>query len=197
MRDERIEMSKKEKRHKLFSERLESLDRDLQENKERLYIEALATIKLEMRSIIDGTHQEYRERVELLEHQRKCAIDRARMFRDYQIECANALYRSETENCNAEYHQEKTGLRERILGNIDDKKRKYREDRENFIISNDFSLEAQKGIGMRKTRAGGGTGKVEERREKRQKKNGGPQLPLTLKDSEVLDDMKLLGKGRR
>ncbi|KAJ3220379.1 hypothetical protein HDU67_000046 [Dinochytrium kinnereticum] len=187
-------LTKKEKRHKVFCERLEALSRDFVDNKEKIYFEKLAQIRQELKEILEGTHEEYEERVAILESERQAAVRQAELYRDYQLECAERLFESERESCLQEF----TGLRDKILSNLDEKKRKLREDRENFIITNEISLDAQKAIGTRKATRALTAKQPDERKEKRRKTNSStPVLPFQLKESEVFEDLNFLRRSRR
>ncbi|KAJ3097488.1 hypothetical protein HDU97_004855 [Phlyctochytrium planicorne] len=186
-------LTKKEKRHKVFCERLEALSRDFLENKERIYFDKLAEIKQELKEILDGTHEEFEERVAILDIERQQAIHQAELYRDYQLECADKLYQMEKELCLQEF----AGLKDRILASLEDKKRKLKEDRDNFVITNDISLDSQKAIGTRKaTRALTAKQPDDKGLKRRKTNNTNPVLPFQLKDSEIFEDLNVLRKRR-
>ncbi|KAJ3105737.1 hypothetical protein HDU96_008450 [Phlyctochytrium bullatum] len=187
-------LTKKEKRHKVFQERLEALKRDFMDNKEKIYQEKLSNIRQELKDILEGTHEEYKERIAILEMERLAAIHQAELYRDYQLDCADRLFQLEKEQCLQEFE----GLREKILARLEDRKRKLREDRENFALTNDISLEAQKAIGTRKATRALTARQPDDRKEKRRKtNNSNPVLPFLLKDSEAFEDLQLIRKTRR
>ncbi|KAJ3114510.1 Sin3 histone deacetylase corepressor complex component SDS3 [Physocladia obscura] len=193
--------SKKEKRHREFVERVELIGRDFAENKERLiYFEKLAAFKQELRDVQDGTHQEFSERVALLEFERKAAIRKAELFRNYQLECANAMYQAEKEAYDQEYLLEKQGLREKILSQLEDRRKKLKEDRDYFDASNEVS-DSNKAMYTRKTTRAQAAKLPDDKKEGRFKAKGkastGPILPIQIKDHELYDDLTILKRSTR
>ncbi|KAJ3138791.1 hypothetical protein HK100_012251 [Physocladia obscura] len=192
--------SKKEKRHREFVERVELIGRDFAENKERIYFEKLAAFKQELRDVQDGTHHEFGERVALLEFERKAAIRKAELFRNYQLECANAMYQAEKEAYDQEYLLEKQGLREKILSQLEDRRKKLKEDRDYFDASNEVS-DSNKAIYTRKTTRAQAAKLPDDKKEGRFKAKGkastGPSLPIQVKDHELYDDLTILKRSSR
>lgn len=80
-----------------------------------------------------------------------------------------------------------------MLQDISERKRKLREDRDNFDISNDATFESSKTNATRKAQR-----TVATRNEEQQKKNEYrrkpkvPVLPFQLKDHEIYDDLTIL-----
>ncbi|KAJ3298154.1 Breast cancer metastasis-suppressor 1-like protein, partial [Blyttiomyces sp. JEL0837] len=192
--DEGQTLTKKERRHKDYQEKVERVFREFAENKEAIYAEKLAALKKELREIQDGKHQEFEERVAVLEMERQAAIQKAKMFREYQLECASRLYKAELEHSNNEYLSERQILREKILAAIEEKRKKLREDRENFDVNTDTSLESQK---TRKITRANAAKFPDEKKEKRRKTNAVPTLSLQLKDQDISEDLSTLKKLRR
>ncbi|KAI9340304.1 Sds3-like-domain-containing protein [Obelidium mucronatum] len=191
-------MSKKDKRHREFLDRIDLISRDFSEEKERIYFEKLAAFKQELRDVQDGTHQEFAERVAQLEFERSASIKKAELFRNYQLECAITIYQAEKEAYDQEYLSEKQGLREKILSQLEERRKKLKEDRENFEISNEVSSDAQKTITRKTTRAQ--AAKVPEetkgpggpRYKAKGKAASGPTLPIQVKDHEMYEDLAMM-----
>ncbi|KAJ3026382.1 UNVERIFIED_CONTAM: Sin3 histone deacetylase corepressor complex component SDS3 [Siphonaria sp. JEL0065] len=187
-------LSKKDKRHREFLDRVDLIQRDFSEAKERIYFEKLDAIKQELRDIQDGVHQEFKERVALLEFERSASIRKAELYRNYQLECAIAIYQAEKEAYDQEYLTEKQGLREKILQHLEDRRKKLKEDRENFDISNEISTDLQKQITRKTTRAQ--AAKMPEEKtavgrgyKAKGKAANGPTLPVQVKDHEMYEDL--------
>ncbi|KAJ3075067.1 hypothetical protein BCR33DRAFT_715095 [Rhizoclosmatium globosum] len=193
--DQLPQLSKKEKRHREFLDRIDLIGRDFSEAKERIYFEKLAAFKQELRDVQDGTHQEFAERVALLEFERNAAIKKAELFRNYQLECAMAMYQAEKEAYDQEYLAEKQGLREKILQQLEERRKKLKEDRENFDVSNEVSSESQKTTTRKTTRAQAAK-MTDEKKEGRGKSKGkasnGPTLPIQVKDHEMYEDLAMM-----
>ncbi|KAJ3069750.1 Sin3 histone deacetylase corepressor complex component SDS3 [Podochytrium sp. JEL0797] len=192
-------LSKKDKRHREFLDRVDLIGRDFAETKERIYFEKLAAFKQELREVQDGTLPEFEQRVAQLEYDRQAAIAKAELFRNYQLECAVQMYKAEKEAYDLEYLNEKQGLRDKILQQLEERRKKLKEDRENFDISHEISPESQKTITRKTTRAQAAKMPEEKtggRYKNKGKAGNGPQLPIQVKDHEMYDDLAIIKRGR-
>ncbi|KAJ3285967.1 hypothetical protein HK104_009232 [Borealophlyctis nickersoniae] len=188
--DPEQQLTKKEKRHKEFNIRLEMLEREFAERREGIFNDKISLFKQEMREVQEGIHPDFEDSVNQLAAERDWAIKKAELFRNYQIECANHLYQIEHETSMREYMQEKQSLRERMISGLEERKRKLKDDRENFDINNvDAAIEAQKTIGTRKATRATAAKQPEEKKEKRRKVTNMGGLVFLLKEHEILDDM--------
>ncbi|KAJ1528288.1 hypothetical protein HK405_002537, partial [Cladochytrium tenue] len=97
-------LTKKEKRHREFLERLDRINRDFAERKDRIYHDKLGTYQKEIREIQDGTHPEFRDRLTALEAERNATVARAELFRQYQHDCAHRIFQAEKEAAEAEFN---------------------------------------------------------------------------------------------
>ncbi|KAF9287596.1 Sin3 histone deacetylase corepressor complex component SDS3 [Mortierella alpina] len=131
----------KEKRRSQFQERLLKLELEFEENKQTIFSYQMARYKEEMDAILNGVHPDFHDQLQDLAEARDAAIASARLYRDYQFECAQQAYELETEMAEDEYMNEREGLREKMLAVIDNKRRALRDDKENLDIANDFALE--------------------------------------------------------
>ncbi|CAO3571677.1 unnamed protein product [Mortierella alpina] len=131
----------KEKRRSQFQERLLKLELEFEENKQTIFSYQMARYKEEMDAILNGVHPDFHDQLQDLAEARDAAIASARLYRDYQFECAQQAYVLETEMAEEEYMNEREGLREKMLAVIDNKRRALRDDKENLDIANDFALE--------------------------------------------------------
>ncbi|KAI9018404.1 Sds3-like protein [Hyaloraphidium curvatum] len=191
-----VELSKKEKRRQDLLERLERLQRDFAENKEKIFLEKLAGFKREIKDLQDGSHPDFREKMKQLIEERDELIRQAELFRDYQLHCATVLYEAEKASAQEDYHNEKQGLKEKMLLDLENKRRKLREERENFdvmAVTADGAMD-QKARATRRNPMTKGVG--EERKERRRKQQQGPQCPYLLKDSEIHEDLNVLRRVR-
>ncbi|RUP52403.1 Sds3-like-domain-containing protein, partial [Jimgerdemannia flammicorona] len=128
--------SKKDKRRREFTERMQRLNQEFMENKERIYTDKLKAFQSELRAIQDGTQPEFLERLADLEDTRDTMIDQKRLFRNFQLECAGNQYELETKQAEEEYMAEKQGLREKMLAGVEERRKKLKEDKDNLDISN-------------------------------------------------------------
>ncbi|KAJ1342137.1 hypothetical protein BSLG_003264 [Batrachochytrium salamandrivorans] len=100
-----------------------------------------------------------------------------------------------TLRCGVTIYRPKAGLGEKMLQELYEKKRKLKEERDGFDVSNDATLEVTKSIGIRKA-ARLNPGRSDDQRKvgKRSKVSSGPVLVFQLKDHEIYED---LGNLRR
>jgi hypothetical protein len=117
-------------------ERLDKLNRDFVVSKEQIYNDKTEDIERDIHDILSGRHAEYLDHVQELEMTRDEEILKAEIIRDYQIQVAEALYRAEIEDCINDFEHEKDNLKQRIMQSIDDRKRKLKDDKDNFDIHN-------------------------------------------------------------
>ncbi|KAI8927180.1 Sds3-like-domain-containing protein [Entophlyctis helioformis] len=186
--------AKKDRRQRELHENLNRLDRSFLEHKDEIFHEKINAFKSETREIQQGIHPEYLEAFSMLERERDLAIKQAELFRDYELECAQRIYQLEYEASLAEFNAERDGLREKMLQELDEKKRKLKDDRDSFDVSNDASLENMKAVvGTRKaTRQTVQRVEEQQKKEKRRKAPNGPVLVFQLKDHEIYDDLGVL-----
>ncbi|KAI9355108.1 Sds3-like-domain-containing protein [Zopfochytrium polystomum] len=188
MKVEEQHLTKKQKRHREFYDRLDRFNRDFAEKKERVYVDKLTRFRREIAEIQQGTHQEFRDRVSLLEMERERAIMLARSFSEYQWDCASNAYRSEAEAAQQEYEAERRLLLEKVLSGIEERRKRLREDRE----STDFSSEPDPKVGIRK----GPKRDAQRVPDGKDKKRSKIPLITSLKESEMMEDLLVLRSTR-
>ncbi|KAJ3412075.1 profilin, required for normal timing of actin polymerization in response to thermal stress [Chytridiales sp. JEL 0842] len=99
-----ISVNYKERRNRDFIDRLDRLNRDFADNKEKIYQEKIDGFKQEARQIYNGTHSDFNERLAALEREKVILLNKAELFRLYQLECAKKLHQSETDMSRQEYN---------------------------------------------------------------------------------------------
>ncbi|OUM59664.1 hypothetical protein PIROE2DRAFT_63627 [Piromyces sp. E2] len=137
---EKTEIGKKEKKYKHYIDKLEQLDNDFIANKEKIYEEKLNKYHEELHKLQEGTHPEFLSKIDKLDKARQETIEYHDYIKDCQIHCTNLIYENEIKAAMDEYMQEVQGLREKMLENIESKKRKLKEESENDIIHGNYYL---------------------------------------------------------
>ncbi|KAG9061550.1 Sin3 histone deacetylase corepressor complex component SDS3 [Linnemannia hyalina] len=184
-----------EKRRREFQERLIKLELEFEENKQTIYNYQMARYKEEMDAILNGAHPDFHDQLEDLADARNVAIANARLYRDYQFECAQGAYELETEMAEEEYMNEREGLREKMLAVIDSKRRALRDDKENLDITNDFALEpTSRAHQTRKLRKRGADNDVGAKNSKK-KASQPPAAKWLAVDADALDDLGLMRRA--
>ncbi|KAF9168118.1 histone deacetylase and transcriptional regulator [Actinomortierella ambigua] len=130
------------KRHRDFQDRLLKLELEFEDNKNTIYAYQMARYKEELEAIFSGAHPDFHDKIVDLEETRDSAIEKASLYRDYQNACAQQAYEAEIQNAEEEYMTEREGLREKMLADVEAKRRALREDKENLDIGNDFAIES-------------------------------------------------------
>ncbi|CAO3621036.1 unnamed protein product [Cunninghamella blakesleeana] len=181
------------KRRKELNQRIENLNSDFLQNKERIFTEKLLMVQSEINQAHNFTHRKYKEGLLLLESIRKKAIDNSRLFLDYQTEITDKQFTMEIDQAEEEYLAEKHEVREKLYAVLDEKRRKLKEDKDNCDLSYDVVLETQTRMNKRSLRKRGmdnGDNKTNRR-----KQVSGPQLVFRLKEEEVYDDLQAMRNG--
>ncbi|KAF9901303.1 Sin3 histone deacetylase corepressor complex component SDS3 [Linnemannia zychae] len=184
-----------EKRRREFQERLIKLELEFEDNKQTIFNYQMARYKEEMDAILNGAHPDFHDQLEDLADARNVAIANARLYRDYQFECAQGAYELETVMAEEEYMNEREGLREKMLAVIDSKRRTLKDDKENLDITNDFALEpTSRAHQTRKLRKRGADNEVGAKNSKK-KTSQPPAAKWAAVDADALDDLSLMRRA--
>ncbi|CAO3614195.1 unnamed protein product [Cunninghamella echinulata] len=143
------------KRRKELNQRIELLNNDFLQNKERIFTEKLLMIQNEINQAHNFTHRKYKEGLLLLESIRQKAINDSRLFRDYQTEVTDRQFTLEIHQAEEEYMAEKHEVREKLFAVLEEKRRKLKEDKDNCDLSYDVVLETQTRMNKRSLRKRG------------------------------------------
>ena len=117
----------------------------------------------------------------------------AELFRDYQLSIAETLYKAEVDQCIEEYKTEKEGLKAKIMQGIEDKKRRLRDDRDNFDINNESEVQRNQ-TNKRATRMTATKVVTDESKKGKRPGRSTAVLGFMLKEHEIYDDMAVFRK---
>ncbi|KAJ3304374.1 hypothetical protein HDV03_002855 [Kappamyces sp. JEL0829] len=159
----------------------------------RTFDEKVQLYKKELTEIQNGTHQGLLQAIHLAEMECEEAIKRAELFYEYQLNCAEHVYQMDCEQSLNDYKNEHDGLQEEMLENLEMKKRKLREDHDNFDLNTDTNYESRS---VRKTARL--APKAEETRgtnSRKKAKDKGATLNFPLRENEVADDIAMIRKA--
>ncbi|KAI8585946.1 Sds3-like-domain-containing protein [Geranomyces variabilis] len=202
-------LTKKERKHKEMMERLERLNRDFFYNKDRIFSEKIAEFKDGARQVLAGTHPEFQDVQRKLEDDRNRAIAHAELFLKYQMESAARMFKHEHELAMTEYKRDREAVKERMLSVLEDKKRKVRDDRENFDVSHivaETTIEDSRTGTRKATRSHAAKNHphhhhhhhhAEEKKEKRRKIAPLPGLVVMASDEVAISDLSTIRRQRR
>lgn len=156
----------------------------------------MEVLKREIRELEAGSHPEFKERLKELEKEKQQLTEKANRWKEYQLQCAEAAYKEEREQAEQEYRTEKEGLKERLLAQIEERKRKLQEDKEALTIDNDLPTDTSSRLQPRKLRKRNPIEAAAEMRAAKRKQPQGASLNERLKDTEIMDDLMQLSKVR-
>lgn len=141
----------------------------------------------------EGTHPEYEERLQQLIDKRKQTLEKARLYRDYRLECVEKMFDAETRQVEEDYLAEKQGLKEQMLADMDERRKKLKEDFESFDITSDAAMDGNPRYHpQRKLRAR--QKEDTEVKVKKTKVTVRPSVSARLAENEINDDLAEIGK---
>ncbi|RKP11205.1 Sds3-like-domain-containing protein [Thamnocephalis sphaerospora] len=134
--------NKRDRRRRMIHERLTRIYTTFIDSKESIYREKNAQYKTELRKLLDGTHDEFQERLSELARQRDETIEYAELQRDYQLQAAEQLYDIESDQAESEYRKDLDELRDRLLQDLEERRRKLREEKDALDVNVDLPYDA-------------------------------------------------------
>ena len=162
------------------------------------FLYLFSVMSLILRIAYEGSHPIFSDRVQELERDRDECILRANLWRDYQLACAETMYHLEREQVEQEYLAEKNGLKEKMLQQIDERRKRLKEDRDALSIDNDASMDNgsrnANGAAVRKLRRRVQEPAPDTTRTSKRRQQQGPPVQLALKENEILEDLFILSK---
>ncbi|KAG9302768.1 hypothetical protein G9A89_009545 [Geosiphon pyriformis] len=135
-----------------INEKYLRIETELNANKEKLYAEYMNDIMNEMKGIQDGTSPEYEERLQMLMEEREYTINQANAYRKYLLEVSERIYNEEIEQADEYYKQERDELKEKLLADVEERKKRLKEEQANYDLLHDAALEASTRQNSRKLR---------------------------------------------
>ncbi|CAJ0862918.1 3857_t:CDS:10 [Entrophospora sp. SA101] len=184
--------SNKKGRRGEILDKLKKLNNEFYFKKEEIYKENLDQIDLDIKAMREGIHPEYEEQLQQLIEKREQMLEKARLYRSYRLECVEKMFEAEIKQVEKDYTTEKQGLKEQMLADIDERKKKIKEEYEGFDVTSDSVIESSTRYHpQRKLRT-----RVKEETEVKVKKTklSRPTVSVKLHESEINDDLAEIGK---
>ncbi|KAJ2867891.1 hypothetical protein GGI22_000957 [Coemansia erecta] len=125
-----------------ITERLHQIDREAFETEERRYHQRAEEIQNELLLILGGTHPVFVEGVAQLAANRDRALATAEHNHQYLIEVYEKTYRAEREQAERAYKSEKQAVYERIAADIEDRRKRLKEEKDSVDIGSDFVFDS-------------------------------------------------------
>ncbi|KAJ1668597.1 hypothetical protein IW140_002651 [Coemansia sp. RSA 1813] len=125
-----------------ISERLQQIDREAFESEERRYQQRADDIQNELMLILRGTHPVFVEGVAQLAAERDRRISSAEQNHQYLVDVYEKTYRAEREQAEKAYKNEKQAAYEKIAADIEDRRKRLKEEKDSVDINVDFVFDS-------------------------------------------------------
>ncbi|CAG8565736.1 11879_t:CDS:2, partial [Acaulospora colombiana] len=116
--------------------RLNYLNSEFNKKKDEIYSERLKHIDEEIKAVREGTHPEFEERLQQIIDKRDRAIESQELALTYRRQCIQKEFEAETLRVDEYYQTQRQLVNDRLIADIEEKKRKLAEDYESFDINN-------------------------------------------------------------
>ncbi|KAJ1726053.1 hypothetical protein LPJ61_005451 [Coemansia biformis] len=124
-----------------IAERLLLIDREALVSRERRYQQKGDEIQNELTMVLRGTHPAFAEGVARLTAERDRTIASSEHSHQYLVSLYERAYRQEREQAEEAYEAEKQAIHDKIAADIEERRRRLREERDSLDITVDFVLE--------------------------------------------------------
>ncbi|CAO3662356.1 unnamed protein product [Rhizopus stolonifer] len=179
--------NKKAKKRKEMTAKMERLNTEFLEKKERLCNEKLVSIDKELKEAQKATHVSYLDGLSDLENTRQKMIDDGQLFKEYQKQMTDHQFETEIYQAEEEYLLETQEIREKLYNVLEEKRRKLKEDKDNCDLAYDAILDSQSRSNKRNLRRRGAEN-LDNKSNKKKQMNG-PALVFKLKEDSINTDI--------
>ncbi|KAJ2513205.1 hypothetical protein H4217_006469 [Coemansia sp. RSA 1939] len=125
-----------------ITERLQQIDREAFETEERRYQQRAEDIQNELMLVLRGTHPVFVEGVTRLAAERDRAVAMSEQNHMYLMDLYEKTYRAEREQAEKAYKSEKQAVFEKIAADIEERRKRLKEEKDSLDISIDFVFES-------------------------------------------------------
>ncbi|KAJ2385400.1 hypothetical protein GGI05_004711 [Coemansia sp. RSA 2603] len=125
-----------------ISERLQQIDREAFETEERRYQQKGEEIHSEVGQILRGTHPAFVEGIARLASERDRMVQSAEQSHRYLVDLYTKAYAEERAVAEKAYAEERQMVYDKIAADIDERRRRLKEEKDSLDISMDFVFEA-------------------------------------------------------
>ncbi|RHZ75804.1 hypothetical protein Glove_209g177 [Diversispora epigaea] len=121
--------------------RLNYLNSEFLRKKDEIFKEKLKQIDEEIKAVREGTHPEFEERLQQIIEKRDQKLERHSLALISRQNSIQREYETETSRIEEYYQTQRQAINDRIIAEIEEKKRKLAEDYESYDIHNDTNME--------------------------------------------------------
>ncbi|CAK8675200.1 unnamed protein product [Clavelina lepadiformis] len=164
------------------------------EIKEQMYREKLAQIKQQVSQLHSGTLPEFCRKQKRLDQAHKERQKQVQAYHNYLLSKVEKIYQKEQAAASQEFEAKKIELKESIISELQDKKKHIETEHHTLELTGAFTSSTEIKAVTRKLRRRANE-PVPATNEKRRKASP-TQINFLLSEEEVLDDLKILNKGK-
>lgn len=161
------------------------------EIKEQMYRDKLATLKKQLTQLKEETHPEYLKRLRKIEQLYQERLFMNEVFQSHEVERVEREYTHEKKAAVREFEEKKIDLRESLIMELEEKRRMVESERSTIELTGD-SMEVKSVTTRKLRRRPNDPLPMPEKR----RKTSPTQLNFLLDDGEIIDDLKMLNKGK-
>ncbi|KAL1428452.1 hypothetical protein MTO96_002827 [Rhipicephalus appendiculatus] len=161
------------------------------EIKEQMYRDKLATLKKQLTQLKEETHPEYLKRLRKIEQLYQERLFMNEVFQSHEVERVEREYAHEKKAAVREFEEKKIDLRESLIMELEEKRRMVESERSTIELTGD-SMEVKSVTTRKLRRRPNDPLPMPEKR----RKTSPTQLNFLLDDGEIIDDLKMLNKGK-
>nr|XP_037287378.1 sin3 histone deacetylase corepressor complex component SDS3-like isoform X4 [Rhipicephalus microplus] len=161
------------------------------EIKEQMYRDKLAMLKKQLTQLKEETHPEYLKRLRKIEQLYQERLFLNEVFQSHEVERVEREYTHEKKAAVREFEEKKIDLRESLIMDLEEKRRAIEAERSTVELTGD-SMEVKSVTTRKLRRRPNDPLPMPEKR----RKTSPTQLNFLLYDGEIVDDLKILSKGK-
>ncbi|XP_037287378.2 sin3 histone deacetylase corepressor complex component SDS3 isoform X4 [Rhipicephalus microplus] len=161
------------------------------EIKEQMYRDKLAMLKKQLTQLKEETHPEYLKRLRKIEQLYQERLFLNEVFQSHEVERVEREYLHEKKAAVREFEEKKIDLRESLIMDLEEKRRAIEAERSTVELTGD-SMEVKSVTTRKLRRRPNDPLPMPEKR----RKTSPTQLNFLLDDGEIVDDLKILSKGK-
>lgn len=156
-----------------------------------MYRDKLATLKKQLAQLKEESHPEYLKRLRKIEQLYQERLFMNEVFQSHEIDRVEREYIHEKKAAVREFEDKKIDLRESLIMELEEKRRMVESERSTIELTGD-SMEVKSVTTRKLRRRPNDPLPMPEKR----RKTSPTQLNFLLDESEILDDLKMLNKGK-
>ncbi|PVU97477.1 hypothetical protein BB559_002018 [Furculomyces boomerangus] len=133
-------------------ERLRDIEQQDFVEKKREFYKRRSEIKTEIKQILLGVHPVFNEMVSKLERTRDRELELARSMFDYKMRQFDQELKSQRAQALIDFENERKQLINQLVANIEEKRRKIKDEKDSLEVTSDYLLETSRGSNKRSLR---------------------------------------------